>query len=113
MRMNPAAKTKEPLNVTIDKEIKEKAIAEAKKKNIPISRLIENFLDFFVNPRVYCYKCGEEFRASEATTCMRCNSMICPKCNTCICGFNEESAIAIFHMRRVYEDLVAGRVKQK
>ena len=111
--MSPTTKTKKPLNITIDKETKEKALSEAKKKNIPISRLIENFLEFFVDARVYCFRCGEEFLASEAIICMKCNSMICPKCKGCACGLSEETSKVIFQMRRVYEDLVAGRVKQK
>jgi hypothetical protein len=111
--MSPSAKTKEPLNVTIDKEIKKRAIALAKEKNIPISRLIENFLDFFADPDVYCYRCGEKFRSSAAKHCMRCDSMICPKCGSCSCVLTEETSKAIIQMRKVYEDLVAGRVKAK
>jgi hypothetical protein len=110
--MTPAVKTKEPLNVTIDKDIKEKALAEAKKKNIPISRLIENFLQFFSNPKVYCYKCGEEFFSFNALICTKCGSMKCPKCSNCACDLSEETSKAIFHMRRVYEDLLVGRIKE-
>lgn len=110
--MQKSKKNKEPLNVTIDKDIKEKAITEAEKKNIPLSRLIENFLDFFVNPKVYCYSCGQEFRSTEAQVCTKCASMKCPKCSSCACNLSEEAAKVIFHMRRVYEDLLVGRVKE-
>lgn len=110
--MNPSVKTKEKLNVTVDKKVKQRAIDEAKRKNIPISRLIENFLGFFANPRVYCYKCGQEFHSSNSKLCPKCGWMICPKCGSCGCGLKEETSVAVFHMRRVYEDLLAGRVKE-
>jgi cytochrome c-type biogenesis protein CcmH/NrfF len=37
--------------------------------------------------------------------------MRCPKCNACGCKLSEETIAAIFHMRKVYEDLLAGRIK--
>jgi hypothetical protein len=111
--MSTRVKTKHPLNITVDQEIKQKAFNEAKKKNIPISRAIENFLEFFADPQVYCYKCGEKFHSTESKTCPKCGWMICPKCNSCRCGLNDETAIAVFHMRKVYEDLLSGRVKQE
>jgi hypothetical protein len=110
--MHPSLKTKERLNITIDRKVKQKALEEARRKNIPISRLIENFLGFFANPGVYCYKCGEEFHSSNSKLCPKCGQMICPKCGSCGCGLGEETSIAVIHMRRVYEDLLAGRVKE-
>jgi hypothetical protein len=104
--------TKERLTVTIDREILSKAKEKAEKRGIPISRLVENFLSFFVNPRLYCFKCGEKFVANEAKLCPKCEWMICPKCKACRCELSEESTTAVFHMRRVYEDLLIGRVKQ-
>jgi hypothetical protein len=101
------------LTLSIAKDALEKAKKAAEEKRIPLSRLIENFLDFFANPIVYCFKCGEGFNATDSKLCPKCGWMVCPKCNVCRCGLNEESAIAVFHMRRVYEDLLAGRVKQK
>ena len=106
----PNIKTK--LTLTVDKNIVEKAKKVAEQKRIPISRLIENFLDFFAKPEVYCFKCGEKFNSVEAELCPKCGWMICPKCNVCRCGLNEETAVAVFYMRKVYEDLLAGRVKQ-
>jgi len=99
------------LTITVDKEVYEKAKKEAERKRIPISRLIENFLSFFVEPEVYCFKCGERFSAKEAKLCPKCGWMICPKCGICRCSLSEETAIAVFYMRRVYEELLAGRVK--
>jgi len=98
--------------VTIDREVLERAKRAADEKRIPISRLIENYLEFYVNPRVYCFKCGEEFSSTNSKLCPKCGWMICPKCGACRCGLGEETAVAVFHMRRVYEDLLGGRVKK-
>jgi rRNA maturation endonuclease Nob1 len=102
---------KAKLTLTIDKDVLERAKEVAEQKRIPMSRLIENFLDFFAKPQVYCFKCGKKFTSVEAELCPKCGWMICPKCRACRCALNEETAIAVFHMRRVYEDLLAGRVK--
>jgi len=103
---------KAKFTISIDEKILKEAKEKADQKRIPVSRLIENFLEFFTKPEVYCFKCGEEFRSTEAKLCPKCGWMICPKCEVCRCGLSEETAIAVFHMRRVYEDLLAGRVKQ-
>ena len=105
----PSVKTK--LTLTVDKDIVEKAKKVAEQKRIPISRLIENFLDFFANPQVYCFKCGEKFNSAEGELCPKCGWMVCPNCKVCRCGLGDETAVSVFHMRRVYEDLLAGRVK--
>jgi len=99
------------LTITLEKEILEKAKKEAKEKRIPLSRVIEKFLKFFANPEVYCFKCGKKFGVSEAELCPKCGWMICPECKACRCELGEEAAIAVFHMRRVYEELLVGRVK--
>ena len=99
------------LTITIDSKILTEAKKEASRRNIPLSRLIENFLRFFAFPEVYCFKCGEKFSVKEAELCPKCGWIICPKCKACRCILGEEAAIAVFHMRRVYEDLLSGRVK--
>lgn len=99
------------LTLTVDKNIVEKAKKVAGQKRIPMSRLIENFLDFFAEPEVYCFECGEKFNSVEAELCAKCGWMICPKCKVCRCGLKDETAVAVFHMRRVYEGLLSGRVK--
>ena len=106
----PTSKTK--LTLTVDKDILSRAKQVAEEKHIPLSRAVENFLDFFSKPEVYCFKCGEKFNSVEATLCPKCGWMICPKCKVCRCGLDEETAVGVFHMRRVYEDLLAGRVKR-
>lgn len=104
--------SKERLTVTVDREILQRAKKQAERKGIPVSKLIENFLSFFVNPRIYCFKCGEQFTADESELCPKCEWMLCPRCNACRCNLSEESIKAVFHMRRVYEDLLVGRVKE-
>lgn len=100
------------LTVTVGGDVLEKAKEVAREKRIPLSRLVDNFLTFFVDPHVYCFSCGEKFSSKDAELCPRCGWMKCPKCGVCRCGLEDETAIAVFHMRRVYEDLLAGRVKE-
>jgi hypothetical protein len=103
---------KTKLTLSISKDTLDAAKLVADQKHIPLSRLIENFLGFFSKPYVYCFKCGERFGVDKAKVCAKCGWLICPECKVCGCGLNEETSIGIFHMRKVYEDLLAGRVKQ-
>ena len=103
--------TKIKLTITIDKNILNSAKKVADQKHIPISRLIENFLKFFTDPWLYCFKCGEKFVSEEAKLCPKCGWLVCPKCGVCRCSLDEGTAVAVFHMRRVYEELLSGRVK--
>ena len=102
---------KSRLTVTIDEDVLKEAKMAAKDKHVPLSRLLENFLRFFIDPEVYCFKCGKKFKSTKAELCAKCGWMKCSECGVCRCGLNEETAIAVFHMRRVYEDLLTGRVK--
>jgi hypothetical protein len=102
---------KERLTITIGGEILKKTKEEAKKKGMPLSRVIESFLKFFVNPTVYCFKCGEKFGSDGAELCPKCGWMKCPYCGVCRCKLSDEVATAVFHMRKVYEDLLGGRIK--
>ena len=106
-RTDPKAK----LTLSIEGEVLNRAKLMSDEKHIPLSRLVENFLRFFNEPHVYCFKCGEKFASDDAEFCPRCGWMKCPSCGVCRCELDDETAIAIFHMRRVYEDLLAGRVK--
>lgn len=102
MSISKPKKTK--LTVTVDSNTLNEAKKEAKRKHVPISRSIENFLRFFRKPEVYCSKCGERFNSVEAK--------LCPKCGICRCDLSEEAAIAVFYTRKIYEELLIGRVKQ-
>ncbi|HGE70610.1 TPA: hypothetical protein ENX78_07230 [Candidatus Poribacteria bacterium] len=105
--------TRVKLTITLDGTILSRAKTVADQKHIPLSRLIENFLQFLVNPHVYCFKCGERFDSSNSKICLKCGWIICPKCGACGCGLSEETIAAVYHMRRVYEDLLAGKVKRE
>jgi rRNA maturation endonuclease Nob1 len=109
--MNPH-NSRGKLDLTIAKDVIQKAKKAAYEKGIPLSRLVENFLEFFINPSIYCFKCGEKFDSTDSKLCPKCGWIICPKCKVCRCALDEETAVAVFHMRRVYEDLLAGRVKE-
>ncbi|MCS7386649.1 MAG: DUF6364 family protein [archaeon GB-1867-005] len=99
------------LTITVDEDVLKMAKGKAKECGITLSRAIEKFLKFFADPHVYCFKCGEKFRVSEAEICPKCGWLSCPSCSACRCDLSEETAIAIFHMRRVYEDLLVRRIK--
>ena len=103
--------SKTKLTISVDRTVLEEAKKASDEKRVPLSRAIENFLRFFTNPEVYCFKCGEKFTSEKSDLCPKCGWMICPKCKVCRCGLNEETAVSVFHMRRVYEDLLSGRVK--
>jgi hypothetical protein len=107
--MSTSNKTK--LTLTIDKEILDKSKKVAGEKHIPLSGVIENFLEFFSNPTIYCFMCGEMFTSAEVEICPKCGWMICSSCGVCRCNLDEQAAIAVFYMRKVYEDLISGRVK--
>jgi len=102
---------KTKLTLSIDKGILNEAKRTVEEKRIPLSRAVENFLEFLANPKVYCFKCGEKFRVNEAQLCPKCGWLLCTNCGACGCGLSEETAVAVFHMRRVYEDLLIGKVK--
>ena len=103
---------KEKLTTTIDAEILKNAKKKCEEKHLTIAGVLENFLSFFTNPWVYCFSCGEKFYVNEGQLCPKCGWIKCPKCGSCRCGLDEKVAEAIFHMRRVYEDLLSGRVKE-
>ena len=103
--------SKRKLTITVDGKLLVKAKEVAMKKRASLSGIIENFLAFLVRPYVYCFKCGEKFHVAHAKICPKCGWLICPSCNACRCTLNEETAVAVFHMRRVIEDLMGGRLK--
>jgi len=112
--MNISRSKRDPktkLTISVDKEVLKQAKKVSKGKHVPLSGAIENFLKFFTKPEVYCFQCGEKFSSDKVQLCPKCGWMICPNCKICRCGLDESTAIAVFHMRKVYEDLLAGRVK--
>jgi hypothetical protein len=102
---------KTKLTLTVDRTVLGESKRIAEQKHVPLSRAVENFLKFFANPEVYCFRCGEKFCSDEAKLCPKCGWLLCPHCGICRCGLSEDTAVAVFHMRRVLEDLLTGRVQ--
>jgi len=100
------------LTLTIDNNVLSEAKEIAKEKGIPLSRIVENYLKFFSNPTVYCFNCGYKFSVKDAKVCPKCGWLICPNCGACRCSIPDEVAKAVFYMRKVYEDLLYGRIKK-
>ena len=102
---------KTKLTLSIDRDILKKAKQLIEGKNVSLSKTVEKFLEFIIAPHFYCFKCGTKFDSNTSKLCPKCGWLSCPECGACRCVLNEDSAIAVFHMRRVYEDLLFGRVK--
>ena len=102
---------KTKLTITVDEDVIKEAKKTSDERRIPLSRAIENFLKFFTKPEVYCFKCGEKFSVVKVDVCPKCGWLICPECKACRCKLSDEVATAVFHMRKVYEDLSGGRIK--
>lgn len=97
--------------ITLDPENVETAKKNCKKKQISLSRLIDNYLVFFNEPKLYCFNCGESFESGDADVCPQCSYVTCSHCDACGCDLSSETRQAIFYMRKVYEDLLSGRIK--
>jgi len=102
---------KAKLTISIDKRLVEETRKEADRKHMPVSGVVENFLEFFVRPYVYCFRCGERFYSNGAKNCPKCGWIVCSKCKACRCSLSEEGAVVAYHMRKVYEQLLGGRVE--
>jgi hypothetical protein len=102
---------KTKLTLSVDKKLLEEGKREAERRRMPLSGLIENYLQFLVKPYVYCFKCGEKLDSTRVKQCPKCEYLICSKCLTCKCTLSEEGAIVANQMRRVYEELRGGRLK--
>ena len=103
------AKTK--LTLTIDEDILIATKNAANKKGVSLSHLVEVFFQFFSEPNLFCFSCGVEFITRTSEECAACGWLKCPECDSCRCNLSEEVAISLYRMRKVYEQLLAGRVK--
>jgi len=103
---------KKRVTLTIDEQVYEEAQRVVQEKGTTISAVVQNFLKFYNDPKVYCFNCGKRFSSSEAELCPLCGWMKCPECGYCRCDISDEVAKALFYMREVFEDLVSGSVKQ-
>lgn len=104
-------KTKIKVTIGIDEDVLKKSEKILSEKNIPRSRIIESFLSYISDPHVYCFSCDEKFFVSKADVCSKCSFVKCVKCKNCSCKLTEQASNAVFQMRKVYEDLIGGRVK--
>ncbi|HIM33188.1 MAG TPA: hypothetical protein EYI97_01745 [Candidatus Poseidoniales archaeon] len=102
------ARTK--LTLTVDPDVLAEAKAKAQSQHTSISGLVENFLQFYSEARLYCFSCGVALDVTERETCAKCGFLKCSDCAKCGCDLSDEARQAVFHMRRVYEELLAGRV---
>jgi len=107
--MNTDKKSK--LTLSINTQTLQKAKKTAQQHATTLSKLVENFLDFYSDPWLYCFTCGKKFRASQAEVCPKCGWLICPHCGSCRCSLDDQTAASIYHMRKVYEDLLQRRLK--
>jgi len=103
---------KKKLTLSINEDVIRNARKIADEKHTSISGLVERFLNYYIDPWVYCFKCGKKFSSSKSEICLKCGWMKCQECGVCRCDLEDDIAIPVFHMRRVYEDLVIGKVKQ-
>lgn len=102
---------KTKLTLTVDPSIKEDARKVAEERGISLSRLVENYLVFVAKRKVYCFKCGKEFSAVRSEMCPKCGWMRCAECKACRCSMSEDAAQVAYYMRKVYEDLLGGRIR--
>lgn len=105
------ADNKIKITLNIDKNVIKKSEKILDEKNIPRSRAVESFLRYLADPHLYCFSCGEKFFVSDASVCSKCSFVKCVKCKSCSCKLTKNTSAAVFQMRRVYEDLVGGRIK--
>ena len=96
------------LTLSVDEEVVKEAKERAKKMGVSLSRLVENFLTFYVKPTVYCFSCGKKFAVWEAEVCPKCGWFKCPHCGACGRDLGEEARKVAFEMRRVYDELLLG-----
>ncbi|MEM3737245.1 MAG: hypothetical protein QXJ75_04065 [Candidatus Bathyarchaeia archaeon] len=99
------------LTITVDGAVLRSAEKVAAERRTPLSRAVESFLLFYSKIKVYCFKCGEKINIAEAMVCPSCGWVACPSCESCRCALGEDAAVAVYHIRRTYEELLSWRVK--
>jgi hypothetical protein len=104
--------SKSKLTLTIDSELLKRVKERCEFKHLSISGIVENYFEFFINPHLYCFNCGEKFTTYAETVCPKCSWIICPTCGKCGCNLSDDVVKTAYYMRKVYEDLLLGRVKE-
>lgn len=102
--------SKTKLTLTVDPKVVARARRASRARRIPISRMVEGFLDWAADPRLHCFACGAPFATSGARTCTQCSWMECPGCGKCGCGLGKQALRALHPMRKVFEELAGGRL---
>jgi hypothetical protein len=99
-----AGKTK--LTLSINEKVRNDAQAIVNERNLTLSRLVENFLKFRIKPYIWCFKCGGKFCIQDADNCPKCSYLICSSCSACRCKLSDETAVAVFHTNKIYQQLL-------
>lgn len=102
------ARTK--LTLTVDPRVLARAKRASRSRRIPLSRLVEGFLDWAAEPRLHCFACDAPFGASAGRTCPKCGWLFCPSCGGCGCSLPAEALPGLHSMRRTLEELAGGRL---
>jgi len=103
---------KDRFTFSIDPSLSKKFKELCDERGLKYSSVLVNFVEFFVNPEIYCFTCKNKFEAKNEEICVKCGWIICPSCEVCGCSLDEKIVDAIYQMRRTFEDLLMGRVNQ-
>jgi len=99
---------KTKLTLSINKKIRNDAQVVVDERNLTLSRLVENFLKFIIKPNIWCFKCGEKFYIQDVAKCPKCSYLTCCLCSACRCVLSDETAVAVFHTNKIYQQLLGG-----
>jgi|SRR5215831_3183111 len=99
---------KTKLTLSINEKVRNDVQAVIADRNLTLSPLVENFLKFVIKPNIWCFKCGEKFCIQDVDKCPKCSYMICGLCSACRCMLSDETAIAVFHTNKIYQQLLGG-----
>lgn len=99
---------KRKLTLTISADVLEKAKKKARDTGLSLSRIVENALDYFSEPKVYCFSCGYKFSARETNICPKCGWYKCPKCGACACTLGDEETRVAFYMRKTLMEIFSS-----
>jgi Family of unknown function (DUF6364) len=99
---------KTKLTLSINEKVRNDVQAVVDERNLTLSRLVENFLKFIIKPNIWCFKCGEKFCIQDVDKCPKCSYLICSLCSACRCMLSDETAVAVFHTNKIYQQLLGG-----
>ncbi|MEM3085789.1 MAG: DUF6364 family protein [Halobacteria archaeon] len=101
---------KAKLTLTVDPKALARAKRASRARRIPLSRLVEGFLDWASDPRLHCFACSAPFGASRGRTCAKCGWLSCPSCGGCGCALPKEALAGLHSLRKTLEELAGGRL---